>query len=205
MARTSSPIPLRSPSPHTLLTTLSDPLHQRGPTGIRRSQSADQQGERPSSSSSCHASLPPPPNLAPGTRSPSRRKLPAIPAGAANTKFPSVIRITRAQLQQVMSPSQSHKQTSVQLPLLLQQITSTSFPFFSFFKFKLLVLASVFSWLAYCVVLCQAALSRNHKGHCAGQAEHGSDVSLCVDMCSCDLNRGVCLSDYGMCVWNVES
>ncbi|TKS86928.1 StAR-related lipid transfer protein 9 START domain-containing protein 9 [Collichthys lucidus] len=31
----------------------------------------------------------------------SRRKLPAIPAGAANAKFPSVIRITRAQLQQL--------------------------------------------------------------------------------------------------------
>ncbi|XP_042245008.1 tau-tubulin kinase 2 isoform X1 [Thunnus albacares] len=101
-ARTSSPIPLRSPSPHTLLTTLSDPLHLRHPPGLRRSQSADhQQQERPSSSSSCHASLPLPPNPAPGTRSPSRRKLPAIPAGAANTKFPSVIRITRAQLQQL--------------------------------------------------------------------------------------------------------
>ncbi|XP_022606780.1 tau-tubulin kinase 2 [Seriola dumerili] len=100
--RTSSPIPLRSPSPHTLLTTLSDPLHQRHPPGMRRSQSADQQQqERPSSSSSCHASLPLPPNPAPGTRSPSRRKLPPIPAGAANAKFPSVIRITRAQLQQL--------------------------------------------------------------------------------------------------------
>ncbi|XP_034431977.1 tau-tubulin kinase 2 isoform X1 [Hippoglossus hippoglossus] len=99
--RTSSPIPLRSPSPHTLLTTLSDPLHLRHPPGIRRSQSADQQQDRVSSSSSCHASLPLPPNPAPGTRSPSRRKLPAIPAGAANAKFPSVIRITRAQLQQL--------------------------------------------------------------------------------------------------------
>ncbi|XP_060918772.1 tau-tubulin kinase 2 isoform X1 [Labrus mixtus] len=100
--RTSGPVPLRSPSPHTLLTTLSDPLHLRLP-GMRRSQSADQpQRERPSSSSSsCHASLPLPPNPAPGTRSPGRRKLPAIPAGAANTKFPSVIRITRAQLQQL--------------------------------------------------------------------------------------------------------
>ncbi|KAM6912570.1 tau-tubulin kinase 2 [Xenentodon cancila] len=103
MVRTSSPIPLRSPSPHTLLTTLSDPLQQRRPPGMRRSQSADQQPqqERPSSSSSCHASLPPPPSPIPGTRSPSRRKLPAIPAGAANAKFPSVIRITRAQLQQL--------------------------------------------------------------------------------------------------------
>ncbi|XP_070835079.1 tau-tubulin kinase 2 isoform X1 [Chaetodon trifascialis] len=101
-ARMCSPVPLRSPSPHTLLTTLSDPLHLRRPPGMRRSQSADQQQqERPSSSSSCHASLPLPPNPAPGTCSPSRRKLPAIPAGAANTKFPSVIRITRAQLQQL--------------------------------------------------------------------------------------------------------
>ncbi|XP_030299682.1 tau-tubulin kinase 2 isoform X1 [Sparus aurata] len=100
--RTCSPIPLRSPSPHTLLTTLSDPLHQRQPPGMRRSQSADQpQQERPSSSSSCHGSLPLPPHPAPGTRSPSRRKLPAIPAGATNAKFPSVIRITRAQLQQL--------------------------------------------------------------------------------------------------------
>ncbi|XP_047467461.1 tau-tubulin kinase 2 isoform X1 [Mugil cephalus] len=104
-ARTCSPVPLRSPSPHTLLTTLSDPLHLRQPPGMRRSLSVDQQQqqqqERPTSSSSCHASLPPPPNPAPGTRSPSRRKLPAIPAGAANAKFPSVIRITRAQLQQL--------------------------------------------------------------------------------------------------------
>ncbi|KAK2826524.1 hypothetical protein Q5P01_020738 [Channa striata] len=103
VARTSSPIPLRSPSPHTLLTTLSDPLHHHQSPGIRRSQSADQQQqqERPSSSSSCHASLPLPPNPTPGTCSPSRRKLPTIPPGAANTKFPSVIRITRAQLQQL--------------------------------------------------------------------------------------------------------
>ncbi|XP_074548283.1 tau-tubulin kinase 2 isoform X1 [Halichoeres trimaculatus] len=101
--RTSSPLPLRSPSPHTLLTTFSDPLHLRQPGALRRSQSADQQPQErpPSSSSSCHASLPLPPNPAPGTRSPNRRKLPAIPAGAANTKFPSVIRITRAQLQQL--------------------------------------------------------------------------------------------------------
>ncbi|XP_043998114.1 tau-tubulin kinase 2 isoform X1 [Gambusia affinis] len=100
LARTSSPIPLRSPSPHTLLTTLSDPLHLRQSAGLRRSQSADQQPQqdRPSSSTS---SLPLPTNPSPGARSPSRRKLPAIPAGAANAKFPSVIRITRAQLQQL--------------------------------------------------------------------------------------------------------
>nr|XP_043903509.1 tau-tubulin kinase 2 isoform X1 [Solea senegalensis] len=99
--RTSSPVPLRSPSPHTLnLTTLSDPLHQRHSPALRRSQSADQQRQE-RASSSCHASLPLPPNPVPGTRSPSRRKLPAIPVGAANAKFPSVIRITRAQLQQL--------------------------------------------------------------------------------------------------------
>lgn len=110
--RTSSPVPLRSPSPHTLLTTLSDPLHQRQPAAMRRSLSADQhkrqqqeqqQQRCPASFSS--SSLPLPPNLTPAARSPSRRKLPAIPAGAANAKFPSVIRITRAQLQQVTSPS----------------------------------------------------------------------------------------------------
>ncbi|KAG7466096.1 hypothetical protein MATL_G00161230 [Megalops atlanticus] len=93
VARTSSPLLLRSPSPHTPLTTLSDPLHQRTP-GLRRSQSADHHP------SSCHA--------APArARSPGHRKLPAIPAGAANTKFPSVIRITRAQLQQLTAPRPS--------------------------------------------------------------------------------------------------
>ncbi|KAG9336801.1 hypothetical protein JZ751_003149 [Albula glossodonta] len=85
VARTSSPLLLRSPSPHTPLTTLSDPLHQRTP-GLRRSQSAEQQQQ-------------------PRGRSPGHRKLPAIPAGAANNKFPSVIRITRAQLQQVNNPT----------------------------------------------------------------------------------------------------
>ncbi|KAJ8289624.1 hypothetical protein GJAV_G00003460 [Gymnothorax javanicus] len=80
LARTSSPL-LRSPSPHTPLTTLSDPLHQRTP-GLRRSQSAD-------------------PGAPPRARSPGQRKLPAIPAGAAHSKYPSVIRITRAQLQQL--------------------------------------------------------------------------------------------------------
>ncbi|XP_061651348.1 tau-tubulin kinase 2 isoform X2 [Phyllopteryx taeniolatus] len=95
-ARTSDPIPLRSPSPYTLLSTLSDPLHLRHPLAMKRSQSADQHRDRPPSSSSCHASLPLPPRP-----SPSRRKLPAIPAGAANANFPSVIRITRAQLQQL--------------------------------------------------------------------------------------------------------
>ncbi|XP_077477344.1 tau-tubulin kinase 2 isoform X1 [Stigmatopora argus] len=95
-ARTSGPIPLRSPSPHTLLSTLSDPLHQRHPLAMRRSQSADHHRDRPLSSSSCHASLTLPPRP-----SASRRKLPAIPAGAANANFPSVIRITRAQLQQL--------------------------------------------------------------------------------------------------------
>ncbi|XP_010895583.2 tau-tubulin kinase 2 isoform X1 [Esox lucius] len=111
LARMSSPLLLRSPSPltQTLLTTLSDPLHQRDPPGMRRSYSADQHHHqqhllRPTLSSSCHASLPPPPPHPGSARNQSpagRRKLPAIPAGAANCKFPSVIRITRAQLQQL--------------------------------------------------------------------------------------------------------
>ncbi|XP_051503165.1 tau-tubulin kinase 2-like isoform X1 [Myxocyprinus asiaticus] len=99
LSRTCSPMHLRSPSPHTLLTTLSDPLHQRTPPGLRRSQSADHQHPF-SPTSSCHTSLPLP--FQPrATHSPGRRKLPAIPVAAANTKFPSVIRITRAQLQQL--------------------------------------------------------------------------------------------------------
>ncbi|KAL0969753.1 hypothetical protein UPYG_G00231820 [Umbra pygmaea] len=109
LARMSSPLFLRSPSPHTQtpLTTLSDPLHQRDPPGMRRSYSADQHQQqllRPTSSSSCHASLPPSPPHPGSARNQSpagRRKLPAIPAGGANCKFPSVIRITRAQLQQL--------------------------------------------------------------------------------------------------------
>ncbi|XP_058605694.1 LOW QUALITY PROTEIN: tau-tubulin kinase 2 [Onychostoma macrolepis] len=99
VARTCSPLHLRSPSPLTLPTTLSDPLHQRAPPGLWRSQSADHQHHPSSSTSSCHASLPTFPARA--AHSPGRRKLPAIPATAANTKFPSVIRITRAQLQQL--------------------------------------------------------------------------------------------------------
>lgn len=159
---------------------------------MRRSQSADQQPqERPSSSSSYHASLPLPPNPTPSTCSPSRRKLPAIPAGAANTKFPSVIRITRAQLQQVMSPSQSCKKRPPFSSLYISSITPAVNIFVLFFSFKLLVLAS-FVHSACLLCCCQAALSRNHEGHCAGQTEHGSDVSLCLDMCSCDLNR-VCV------------
>ncbi|XP_016118904.1 tau-tubulin kinase 2-like, partial [Sinocyclocheilus grahami] len=100
VARTCSPLHLRSPSPLTLLTTLSDPLHQRALPGMWRSQSTDHQHHPSSSTSSCHASLPLPsqPHAA---YSPGRRKLPAIPATAANTKFPSVIRITRAKLQQL--------------------------------------------------------------------------------------------------------
>ncbi|XP_038822911.1 tau-tubulin kinase 2-like [Salvelinus namaycush] len=110
LARMSSPLLLRSPSPHTqtLLTTLSDPLHQRDPPGMGRSYSADHHHQyllHPTSSSSYHASLPPPTHPGLGSarnQSPSgRRKLPAIPAGAASSKFPSVIRITRAQLQQL--------------------------------------------------------------------------------------------------------
>ncbi|XP_061096074.1 tau-tubulin kinase 2 [Conger conger] len=103
VARTSSPLLLRSPSPHTPLTTLSDPLHLR-PPGLRRSQSADQQGAPPRA-----------------------RKLPAIPAGAAgNAKYPSVIRITRAQLQQLTAqrPSMLSSQSasdSVPQCLLLEK------------------------------------------------------------------------------------
>lgn len=180
--RTSSPIPLRSPSPHTLLTTLSDPLHLRHPASLRRSQSADQQRqqERPSSSSSCHASLPLPPKPAPGTHSPSRRKLPAIPAGAANAKFPSVIRITRAQLQQVMSPSRccNKKQTPLSF-LFAVFFVILSFLFFFCLSclFWLLCLVGLFFFLSLCC--CQAALSRKPcAGHCAGQTEHGSDCVL---------------------------
>ncbi|XP_061598970.1 tau-tubulin kinase 2 isoform X2 [Cololabis saira] len=100
---------------------------QRRPCSMRRSQSADQQPqrERPSSSSSsCHAPLPLPPSPGPAARSPSRRRLPAIPAGAANAKFPSVIRITRAQLQQLTAQrpsglsSHSGSDTAPQLLLL---------------------------------------------------------------------------------------
>ncbi|XP_056624245.1 tau-tubulin kinase 2 isoform X1 [Triplophysa dalaica] len=100
VARTCSPLLLRSPSPNTFLTTLSDPLHQRAPPGMHRRQSADHQHHPSSSTSSCHASLPLP-SQARAVCSPGRRKLPAIPAAGANTKFPSVIRITRAQLQQL--------------------------------------------------------------------------------------------------------
>ncbi|XP_016399559.1 tau-tubulin kinase 2-like [Sinocyclocheilus rhinocerous] len=100
VARTCSPLHLRSPSPHTLLTTLSDPLHQRAPPGMQRSQSADHQHHPSSSTSSYYASLPLP-SQPRAAHSPGRRKLPAIPATAANTKFPSIIRITRAQLQQL--------------------------------------------------------------------------------------------------------
>uniref|UniRef100_A0A8C2PRN5 non-specific serine/threonine protein kinase n=1 Tax=Cyprinus carpio TaxID=7962 RepID=A0A8C2PRN5_CYPCA len=98
--RTCSPLHQRSPSPLTLLTTLSDPLHQRAPPGMWRSQSADHQHHPSSPTSSCHASLPLP-SQPRAAHSPGRRKLPAIPVTAANTKFPSVIRITRAQLQQL--------------------------------------------------------------------------------------------------------
>ncbi|XP_035599469.1 tau-tubulin kinase 2-like isoform X1 [Oncorhynchus keta] len=127
LARTSSPLLLRSPSPHTqtLLTTLSDPLHQRDPPGMRHSYSANHQQHllRPTSCSSCHASLPPPPH--PGSarnQSPTgRRKLPAIPAGAANSRFPSVIRITRAQLQQLTAQRSQSGSDSAPHCLLLER------------------------------------------------------------------------------------
>ncbi|KAL4630395.1 tau-tubulin kinase 2-like [Arapaima gigas] len=101
VSRTSSPQLLRSPSPHTLLNTLSDPLHQRA-SGPRRSQSAEQQQLLQHQPDSGRA------------RSPGQRRLPAIPPGAANTKLPSVIRITRAQLQQLTAarPSSLSSQTA---------------------------------------------------------------------------------------------
>ncbi|KPP72293.1 tau-tubulin kinase 2-like [Scleropages formosus] len=110
VTRTSSPQLLRSPSPHTLLSTLSDPLHQRAP-GPRRSQFAEQQQHPQQQGNSGHA------------RSPGQRRLPAIPPGAANAKLPSVIRITRAQLQQLsatLPPSlscQSASDSELQRPL----------------------------------------------------------------------------------------
>lgn len=124
---------------------------------MRRSQSADQQQqERRSSSASCHASLPLPPNPAPGTRSPSRRKLPAIPAGAANTKFPSVIRITRAQLQQVMSPSRSRKtdlHSASSASVAIRQLST--FLFCLFFCLSCLFWLLCLVGLLFCVVVRQ--------------------------------------------------
>lgn len=161
MVRTSSPIPLRSPSPHTLLTTLSDPLQQRQPAGMRRSQSVDQQQQQQASS------RPQPTSPAPATRSPSRRKLPAIPPGAANTKFPSVIRITRAQLQQVMKTLPEERSSTCPPPL------------FSSLQSFISVAVLPFCWL---VLLSRSSL-RSHEGCGAGQTEHGSHVSRCHVSC----------------------
>lgn len=66
--------PLRSPSPVVLLPSDSDPLHRKQ-SDLHRSQSAENK-----------------------SRSPGRRQLPFIPG---NTKLPSIIRISKAQLQQV--------------------------------------------------------------------------------------------------------
>ncbi|KAJ0008603.1 hypothetical protein NQD34_016018 [Periophthalmus magnuspinnatus] len=78
-----------------LLTSVSDPLLFAHVPGLTRSHST------PTNPGSVHSTTHSPPGTAhspPGTaRSP--RKLPPVPHGAA--KFPSVIRITRAQLQQV--------------------------------------------------------------------------------------------------------
>ncbi|KAL2098913.1 hypothetical protein ACEWY4_005393 [Coilia grayii] len=119
--------PQRSPSPHASPhPTLSDPLSRRHrpprPSGLCRSHSVDPQHlqhhhhqlqphhhhhQHPSScsSSSSASLLPPSPggmsSSGHGLRSPGHRKLPAIPAGASTVKIPSVIRITRAQLQQL--------------------------------------------------------------------------------------------------------
>ncbi|XP_028828147.1 tau-tubulin kinase 2 isoform X1 [Denticeps clupeoides] len=127
LVRTCSPqLQLRSPSPHAVLSTLSDPLHQRAPPGICRSRSVDPHYHlHPSSSLS--SSL-----AAARARSPGHRKLPAIPPGAANTKFPAVIRITRAQLQQltaqrpsVLSPQSVSDRTLQCLPLEQREDLST--------------------------------------------------------------------------------
>lgn len=106
---------LRSPSPHAFLSTLSDPLHQRSPPTICRSQSAEHHKQHRSPCSSTSQSRI------------THRKLPAIPPGASNTKIPSVIRITRAQLQQVnaLFPSASAPSTHSR-PLFLQFVASAS-------------------------------------------------------------------------------
>uniref|UniRef100_A0A4W3JLQ6 non-specific serine/threonine protein kinase n=1 Tax=Callorhinchus milii TaxID=7868 RepID=A0A4W3JLQ6_CALMI len=69
--------PIRSPSPVAFLSSDSDPLHRKQ-SDLHRSQSAE---SNPS-------------------RSPGRRQLPFIPG---NTRLPSIIRISKAQLQQVNS------------------------------------------------------------------------------------------------------
>ncbi|XP_026790229.3 tau-tubulin kinase 2 isoform X1 [Pangasianodon hypophthalmus] len=109
---------LRSPSPHAFLSTLSDPLHQRSPPTIRRSQSAEHHNQHRSSCSST------------SQHRITHRKLPAIPPGASNTKIPSIIRITRAQLQQLTAQrpsalsSQSASDSVPQCPLLENHDTS---------------------------------------------------------------------------------
>ncbi|XP_058843224.1 tau-tubulin kinase 2-like isoform X2 [Acipenser ruthenus] len=85
-SRISSPL-LRSPSPLAFLSTLSDPLHKKAPS-LRKSHSVDIQASR----------------TAVLTRSPGHRKLPTVPGAA---KLPSVIRISRAQLQQLTAPRPS--------------------------------------------------------------------------------------------------
>ncbi|XP_064002618.1 tau-tubulin kinase 2 isoform X1 [Pogoniulus pusillus] len=92
--RISSPI-LRTMSPIAYLSIHSDPLKE---AGLQRSQSAE------SHSSSSH-------------RSAGRRQLPVIPCG---NRFPPVIRISKAQLQQVTIPRPSVAST---------QSASESFPY----------------------------------------------------------------------------
>ncbi|XP_041122486.1 tau-tubulin kinase 2 isoform X3 [Polyodon spathula] len=101
-SRISSPL-LRSPSPLAILSTLSDPLHKKAPS-LRKSHSADIQASR----------------TAVLTRSPGHRKLPTVPGAA---KLPSVIRISRAQLQQLTAPRQSMQSASESAPqcLLLER------------------------------------------------------------------------------------
>ena len=172
---------------------------------MRRSQSADQpQQERPSSSSSCHGSLPLPPHPAPGTRSPSRRKLPAIPAGAANAKFPSVIRITRAQLQQVMSPSLSRKK-KLHSASSTRKLSTFSFflSFFFFFCLSCLFLASLFSRLAFCVVVRQLS-PETMRGIVQARQSMGQ-MCPCVWTCVLVIWIGVCVCLIVACVFGMSS
>nr|XP_014352849.1 PREDICTED: tau-tubulin kinase 2 isoform X1 [Latimeria chalumnae] len=73
---------LRSPSPVAVSSAHSDPLQRKQPS-LQRSQSAESQSS---------------------SRSPGRRQLPILPG---NTKFPPVIRISKAQLQQMTAPRPS--------------------------------------------------------------------------------------------------
>ncbi|XP_078089746.1 tau-tubulin kinase 2-like isoform X2 [Mustelus asterias] len=77
--------PLRSLSPVVFLSSDSDPLHRKQ-SDLHRSQSAESSY----------------------SRSPGRRQLPFIPG---HTKLPSIIRISKAQLQQITAPKSAVAQT----------------------------------------------------------------------------------------------